>query len=280
MKQEPVYQHEIIVPNEGFPFKLFLFEGMNGSYIRQKHWHNSIELFMVEEGSLRFQLGDDFYPMQAQDFILVNSNEVHAIYAPEPNRTIVLQIPISLFLSYFTEEQFIWFSHRPNSSDGQTADILRQLYLWYEKKETGYELQMLRLFYELMYLMVTQYRKLEVREELLKGTRQRQRLGIITAYLKEHYREELSLEQLASVFGYSTAYLSRMFVKYAGIHYKEYLQSVRLEHAVRDLIETDRPIGEIALEHGFPNSKSFSKLFQKLYGELPKEYRKHARSSL
>ena len=44
------FQHELIIPNEGFPFKLFLFEGRNGNYVREKHWHTSIEIFAVMEG--------------------------------------------------------------------------------------------------------------------------------------------------------------------------------------------------------------------------------------
>ena len=92
--------------------------------------------------------------------------------------------------------------------------------------------------------------------------------------MKENYADDLSLEEVARIFGYSPNYLSRMFQKYAKINYKEYLSSVRLKHAVRDLEETDLAIGEIALNHGFPNSKAFSNLFRKKYGILPNEYRK------
>ena len=41
------FQHELIIPDEGLPFKLFLFEGRNGNYVREKHWHTSIEIFTV-----------------------------------------------------------------------------------------------------------------------------------------------------------------------------------------------------------------------------------------
>ena len=44
---EQQYQHEVIVPDKGFPFKLFLFEGHSGKYIREKHWPRSIEIFAV-----------------------------------------------------------------------------------------------------------------------------------------------------------------------------------------------------------------------------------------
>ena len=48
------FQHELIIPNEGFPFKVFLFEGGNGNYVREKHWHTSVEIFAVMEGRLDF----------------------------------------------------------------------------------------------------------------------------------------------------------------------------------------------------------------------------------
>ena len=133
---------------------------------------------------------------------------------------------------------------------------------------------MLSCFYQLEYLLVTRYRKLEVHEELLKNTKQLKRLGVITGYLKEHYTEDISLEKLAGIFGYSPSYLSRMFQKYAKINYKDYMQSVRFEHAVKELEETEHQIGDIALNHGFPNSKAFSNLMRKKYGCLPNEYRK------
>ena len=52
------FQHEIIIPNEGMPFKLFLFEGKDGNYVREKHWHTSVEFFAVLEGELFFYMND------------------------------------------------------------------------------------------------------------------------------------------------------------------------------------------------------------------------------
>lgn len=277
MIDQTSYQHEVIVPNEGMPFKLFLFEGRNGKYIREKHWHRSIEIFAVKGGSLDFYLNDKKYHLQKGEFILVNSNELHSVHAAQPNETIVLQIPLNVFQNYFTREQFIWFSHSEKIADGQVFELLSKMYGQLLEKETGYELLMQSYFYQLEYLLVTKYRKLEVMEELLKKNKQLKRLGRITEYLKEHYTEEISLDKLAEIFGYSPTYLSRMFRKYARINYKDYLQSVRLEHAVKELEQTDHQIGEIALRQGFPNSKAFSTLFREKYGILPNEYRKKIR---
>ena len=274
MCREVTYQHEVIVPDKGFPFKLFLFEGSGGKYIREKHWHRSIEIFAVKDGGLDFYINEKKYQLQAGDFVIVNSNELHSVHAPEPNETIVLQIPLNMFADYFTSEQFIWFSHSEKADDQKVFGLLEEMYDLNCEKATGYELLMQSCFYQLEYLLVTRYRKLEVKDELLKNNRQLKRLGVITGYLKEHYAEDISLEKLAEIFGYSPAYLSRMFRKYAKINYKDYLQSVRLKHALKDLEETELPIGEIALNHGFPNSKAFSNLMRKKYGYLPNEYRK------
>lgn len=277
MTNQMGYQHEVIVPNEGMPFKLFLFEGGNGKYIREKHWHRSIELFAVKKGALDFYLNERKYHLTEGEFVLVNSNELHSVHAAQPNETIVLQIPLNVFQNYFTNEQFIWFSHSEKTVDSQVFALLSKMYEQLCGKEIGYELLMQSYFYQLEYLLVTKYRKLEVMEDLLKKNKQLKRLGRITEYLKEHYAEEISLEKLAAIFGYSPTYLSRMFRKYAKINYKDYLQSVRLEHAVKELEESEHQIGEIALKHGFPNSKAFSKLFREKYGILPNEYRKKTR---
>ena len=83
----------------------------------------------------------------------------------------------------------------------------------------------------------------------------------------------MTLESIAKEFGYSPAYLSRMFQKYAKMNYKTYLDNIRLEHAYKALMNSDRPIGEIALNNGFPNSKAFARVFKKKYGILPSEYK-------
>ena len=61
------FQHELVIPDEGLPFKFFLFEGSQGNYVREKHWHTSIEIFAVMEGSLTFYLNDDLQPLLVVD---------------------------------------------------------------------------------------------------------------------------------------------------------------------------------------------------------------------
>ena len=267
------FSHELIVPEPGFPFKLFIFEGRDGNYRRDRHWHRSVEIFAVCSGELGFYIDDRLWHLSAGEFLIVNSNEVHSVDSPLPNETIVLQIPLELFEDYFTEEQFIWFTHEPGKRDERFMELMRELYRVYEEKTCGYDMKMMSVFYDILYYLVKDYRLPETGQDYVRKNKTLDRLSGITSYMKENYRNSLSLEKVAEEFGYSPTYLSRMFQKYAGITFKDHVQDIRLGHAVKDLESREYSITEAAIRNGFSGSKALARAFRKKYGILPSEYR-------
>lgn len=279
------FQHELIIPNEGLPFKIFLFEGGRGNYIREKHWHTSIEIFAVLEGELLFYINNEKYPLHAGELLIVNANEIHSVNALKENKTAVIQIPLRQFENYFTAQQFIRFEggiHREtdseNPSDRRLISLVQRLYNVYTERRNGYDFRTISLYYELLYLMVTQYRVTEVEEKELRHNRHLSSLSRITTYMREHYREDLKLSDLAETFGYSDAYLSRIFREYAKVNFKTYLQDIRMAYACRDLLNTDHTIGQIAMDNGFCSSRGFAKDFKKRYGILPSQIERRGKS--
>lgn len=268
------FEHELIIPNEGFPFKLFQFEGKDGHYVREKHWHRSIEIFAVFEGTLTFFINEEEYPLGSGEFILLNSNEIHSISSPEANRTIVLQIPMNVLRNVETGGGLILFTHSPKRQDSKIMELIGSMYQELQERGSEYEWKVQSDFFMLVYLLLTKYRKREILPEEIRHYRKLNRLSTITGYIRENYTKELSLEMVADRFGYSPSYLSRMFRKYAQTNYKTYLQNVRIEYGFRELANTDHTIGEIALNNGFPNQKAFTREFKKKYGILPSEYRR------
>ena len=86
-------------------------------------------------------------------------------------------------------------------------------------------------------------------------------------------------DEMDALFGSDVMHLgcllyTSMFQKYAKINYRDYVQNVRLERASKELMETDHMISDIALNHGFANSKAFANAFRKKYGRLPSDFRK------
>ena len=165
------FQHELIIPNEGLPFKVFLFEGGNGNYVREKHWHTSIEIFAVMEGHLEFFMNKEEYPLKAGEQLIINSNEIHSIHAAERNKTVVLQIPLKQFENYFTAQRFIRFRSQDAEADGKLASLIKKLYKVYTARDTGYEFGTMSLFYEIMYMLVKNYRLTEAHEKEIRHSR-------------------------------------------------------------------------------------------------------------
>ena len=268
------FKHELVIPNEDLSFRMFLFEGYAGNYVVNKHWHTSIEIFAVFEGCMDYYINKTSYHLEPGNFVLLNSNEIHSICAPEKNRTIVLQIPLKTFEKYYTGDSYIGFSHSPREQDEKIMKLIENMYQVYKKHSTGYEFKVQSQYFMLLYQLVSKYRIREIEKDVINKNKKMNHLSKITSYIREHYKEKLSLEAVAQVFGYSSAYLSRIFLLYAQINYKDFVQNVRFENAYKEFLNSDETINEIALNNGFPNSKAFTKVFQNKLQISPSDFRK------
>lgn len=267
-------RHELVIPNTDLPFRLFIFEGREGNYKVTKHWHHSVEIFLVLEGEIDFFINNQHLSLSEQDFVLVNSNEVHSIECPKPNITIVLQIPREMFEGFMGDESYVDFEKKGEAQNKKLTNLVISMWSIYERQEYGCSLKVKSQFYEFLYLLVTEFKAENMDKEVLRQKRQLDKLSHVTQYMRENYDQELNLNEVALRFGFSPTYLSRIFRKYAQINYRTYLIDLRVKYAVRELVGSDHEIGVIAMNHGFPDSRAFSKAFKKRYGCLPSEYRK------
>ena len=95
----------------------------------------------------------------------------------------------------------------------------------------------------------------------------------IRHYVQRHYRELLSTAQVSQKFGYSREHFSRIFSKYSGVTFKDYVTRVRLLAACDLLTNTDMPINQIVRESGFPSSQTMRGSFDREFACTPSEYR-------
>ncbi len=96
----------------------------------------------------------------------------------------------------------------------------------------------------------------------------------VLEYLEEHLEDNLSLEEAANILEVTPAYFSRLFKKEMGVNYNNYLNRKKIKKAKNLLKNSDLPILNIALELGFTESNYFTKVFKKIAGVTPREYRK------
>lgn len=95
----------------------------------------------------------------------------------------------------------------------------------------------------------------------------------ITDYIEEHLEEPLNLDEIATKAGYSKFHLNRVFSEHVGCTIYKYIQMRRLTVAAGKLINTQKPIIEIAYEANYNSPQSFTFAFRQLYGCPPQEYR-------
>jgi AraC-like DNA-binding protein len=92
-------------------------------------------------------------------------------------------------------------------------------------------------------------------------------------YIREHQAEELSLGQVAKAVNTSTFYFCKMFKKVTGINFTDYLSRVRIENSKNLLLNPNLRVSEIAFQVGFQSLTHFNRVFKKILGQSPTEYR-------
>ena len=92
-------------------------------------------------------------------------------------------------------------------------------------------------------------------------------------FIHEHQAEELSLNQVAKAVNMSTFYFCKMFKKVAGINFTDYVARVRIEKSKNLLLNPNLRVSEIAFEVGFQSLTHFNRVFKKLLGQSPTDYR-------
>ncbi|MBD5393692.1 MAG: helix-turn-helix transcriptional regulator [Lachnospiraceae bacterium] len=92
-------------------------------------------------------------------------------------------------------------------------------------------------------------------------------------YIERNLEKEINLDDIAKNIGYSKFHLNRIFTEQTGITIYKYLQNRRLTIAAEKLVNTDKPITQIAYEAGYDTQQAFSFAFKQVYLYPPKTYR-------
>ncbi len=98
------------------------------------------------------------------------------------------------------------------------------------------------------------------------------------SYIRTHYKEEIALSDVARICRVTPEYLSRIFYRETGINFSPFLQNFRISLAKRMLATEDCKVYEVAEAVGFKDQKYFVKVFKKLCGTTPSEYRKEMKA--
>ncbi|MEZ3478231.1 MAG: AraC family transcriptional regulator [Lachnospiraceae bacterium] len=97
----------------------------------------------------------------------------------------------------------------------------------------------------------------------------------IVSYINEHIEEDLPLDKIAKELHYSKFYMARTFAEKTGSTIYKYIQGQRLAQAARKLVESGKPIVEIAYEARYNSQQAFTLAFGRRYHCTPQTYRRN-----
>lgn len=101
-------------------------------------------------------------------------------------------------------------------------------------------------------------------------------VGKAKKYIRQHFKRDLSLEEVAKYVDISPYYFSKLFKEEEGENFIDYLTSLRIDRAKVLLLETEESMKEVCAEVGYSDPNYFSRIFKKVVGYTPTEYREGA----
>lgn len=135
----------------------------------------------------------------------------------------------------------------------------------------------IELCYSLIHHLTTYHRLGKPVTEGVNSVLANRKTAIIE-YLEQNYMNAITLTELAEMTHLNSSYLSRFFKKSTGGTFNSFLKNIRLNHAVDDLLNTDKSITSVACENGFATPAAFCKIFVAQFGVTPSQYRRDRES--
>ena len=246
-----------------------------GDWHSVPHTHNHTELFYIVGGKGQFFIEDQCFPVDVNSLVIINPNVIHteASLNAQPLEYIVLGIDgIELANSENSNGQFCMLDHFESVEiSGCLRNILREM----ELKNTGYE-DICQAYMEILIIRLMRSTSLAVPAEpqTISGNRQ---CAAVRRHIDVHFKEPLTLEQLAEEAHMNKFYLSHAFKREYGISPINYMITKRIEESKYLLAETDLSLSQVAQMLGFTSPSYFSPVFRRTQNLSPTEYRQNTR---
>lgn len=239
--------------------------------------HRDPEIIYVMEGVLEVFKEDAEWILHENDYLIINSGEEHSYIVQEPGLFCIMRMHYTEVAGYLRlrSHDIVCHSMREGvGMQGKAGRLLQGIIGYYLSEDDADEARMYAGIYNLLQQLreFCMVRKKRDRESSADDAEER--LRTIRLFMRENYNRKISLTELAGETYLSTTYLSRYIKEKFGKTFSEVLTDIRLEHAEKDIVETERPITQISMDNGFSLPASFNKVFRQRYGMSPSAYRR------
>ena len=260
-----------------YPFEIYKHKH---NVLVTEHWHDETEIIFMRKGILNVRVNNKEYISKPGEVFFINSGELHGFCGENVEYfAFVFDMKALSFLDEdYIQQKFlspiingkIRFFHHIQADEQQLEAFFRMLALNSEKP-MAYMLGTKAALLQIIGMLIDKGLYAEhdfepnVESELLKR---------IISYINQRYSEHITLAEISAEFNMSPKYFCRFFKNSFNKTFTEYVNTVRVERAMKLLISKDMSITEAALECGFSNMSYFTRTFKRICGYTPRFYLK------
>lgn len=254
------------------------------------HSHEFTEIAIMFSGEATYLTEFSSVRLHAGDVVVIPAGAPHC-YTDENNKQLMNiififdQLPIpyreiyhnsgfsALFVihpDYYRKNRFYPKFTLPENILAELKTILNRAWEIQRSRQICYNLSVFGAFCQAIPLLLAGYDangKVAVEDD-------QSRIADCLDYIGRHFKEKLSLSQLARRTNMSESTFLRHFRLATGMTPVGYIQSLRLRYAAGELLCSDRNLADIAREAGFADGNYFARLFHREFGQTPREYRR------
>lgn len=249
------------------------------------HWHTTMEIIMPTENIYTIESCNKTIILREGHIILLFPGCIHTLYAPESGRRIIFQPDINSLqfmkdietlstitspLIVITPEDFPLIHHR-----------IRQLLIEIKDEYLNVTSSFSEVFIyskvlEIITLIGRNYvhnPQYQANNALGMQKEYLEKFIKICDYISMHCSDDLNLDTVADMSGFSKFYFSRLFKQFTNVSFYKYVNQKRIAKAAKLLTEPKNSITDIALSCGFSSLSSFIRMFKIIKGCTPTEFR-------
>lgn len=248
------------------------------------HWHTPFELIMPTSNSYRVATGGKEFFLREGDVLIICPGVIHELFAPRSGERIIFQpsyasiasSELDVIVSLITPAVLITPEDYPYIHE-RISQLMLEIKEEYFSSHPYSEMLIQSRFLEILVTVGRSHAETVQQAFAAKDNKQKEYLEkfmFISNYINEHFAENLTLEEVASLAGFSKYHFTRLFRQYADTSFYKYLNQKRIAHAKNLLLNPDLSVTEVALQSGFASQSAFLRMFKLMNGCTPTEFRK------
>lgn len=257
-----------------------------------RHCHKEIEILLVLRGTARYRIYHSDYRLTAGDLIISDVEDLHQIHdSSEDVLLLSIHIDTRRFEHLYPNIRYMFFvcEECMDGPSGNKQLLQSKLVLlkhhiaklafdyMRENKDTPVLTEGIN---ELVSILVHHFQGFFMEDFQYKASPENmssddlQRLCRITRYIKQNYKEKISLDDVSEMEHLSSYYVSHLIKENLGFNFQSFLNTIRLEYAEKLLVFSNMTLMQISQDCGFSSPNYFNKCFSALHGTTPSQYRK------